>query len=276
MFRPVKRKSKGFTLIEVLVTMVVVSMVLTLVYQAFSKTVQSKDYVEAGNEMYHELRWALNKISLDLTSAYVSRGKNANSLFLGVSKLNPDGIPQDMIHFTSFSHVRYSAAERSSDQCEISYFVVQDPQTEQYVLFRREDYTLDDDLESGGEILDLIDGIIAFNIRYYNGEGWVDDWDSRNYTEMEEQFVEINVEQTEEMVDQVPPGVEIALSMADERGQEVYMTTKVKLPLSSIDLTWTEESGDDDDSTSSGSTNQGGSGSTSGSNSGPAASTANQ
>lgn len=250
MFNTDKKKSRGFTLIEVLVTMVVVSMVLTLIYQAFSKTIESKDYVEAGNEMYHELRWSLNKIALDLSSAYVSKGKNGGSLFLGESKLNAEGIPQDSINFTSFSHIRYSAAERSSDQCEISYFVVQDPTTEQFVLFRREDYTLDDDLESGGEILDLVNGIIAFNIRYYNGEAWVDDWDSRNYLDMEEQFVEINVEQSEEMVDQVPPAVEIALSMADERGQEVYMTTKVKLPLSSIDLTWAEDESDDDDSTS--------------------------
>jgi general secretion pathway protein J len=245
-----KNRSRGFTLLEVIVAVLVISMILTLVWQAFAKTVESKNYVEAGNEMYHQLRWALNKMAYDLSSAYVSRNKNTLSLFLGQSHQNGDGIPQDELNFTSFSHIRYSPTERSSDQCEVGYFILQNPETEQYTLFRREDYTVDEDLTEGGEINELVEGIVAFNIRFYDGEDWSDDWDSRSFQDEDEGFDENSVEQTDVMINAIPIAVEIAASMMDMQGQEVYMTTKVKLMLSTIDIVSDYGESEDSDSDS--------------------------
>jgi general secretion pathway protein J len=266
---PASRRT-GFTLMELMVAIFVIGMVFTIIWSTFSRTVESKKMVEDGNEMYHQLRWAMDKIALDLSSAYVSTGKNNYSQFVAVSQ-NINGIPQDLLHFTSFSHVRYSADEKSSDQCELSYFVVPDPTQEGNVLFRREDFTVDDSLTTGGEVLDLVEGILAFNLKFYNGEEWVDDWDSRTLAQLEEQLAESDIEQTDEMMAQIPLAVEIAMSMADESGQEVFLTTKVKLPLSSIDLKLTDDE-DDEDSDKGSSSNSSGSSGTNSSGSGSSSS----
>lgn len=249
----------GFTLLEVLVAILVLGMIITLIWSAFSRTVESKNYIEAGNEMYHQMRWAINKITYDLSSAYVSKGQKNVSQFIAVSRLNANGIPQDELHFTSFSHIRYSPTERSSDQCELSYFIVQDPASEQFILFRREDYSIDEDLSAGGEVLELVEGIVAFNVRLFDGEEWVEDWDSRNFAELEEDFIEANVEQTEQMIDAIPVAAEIAISMQDERGQEVFLTTKIKLMLSTIDLKGYFEDDDDESNDDSSKTSSSGS-----------------
>lgn len=266
---PVKKHHGGFTLMEIMIALLVLSMIVTMIYGVFAQVVSGKEYVENGNEMYHQMRWAMEKMAYDLSCAYISKGLNSHSQFLGINNQTQEGVPQDILSFTSFSHIRYSADEKSSDQCEISYFVVQDLETETSILFRREDYTVDDDLNEGGEVLELVEGVVAFSVRYYNGEEWTDQWDSRNYAKLTEQFVETLVEQSTDMIDNIPVAVEIAMSMRDPSGQEVYLTTKVKLVLTAIDLKESSDGeGDDDDTTgssSSGKTNSSNS-STSGSN----------
>ena len=240
------RSGSGFTLLEVMVAVFVISTIMTLIWMSYSRTVESKRYVEAGNEMYHSMRWAMEKIAYDLSAAYVSKGKNTRSIFLGLSNQDSNGIPQDAMTFTSFSHIRYNPKEKSSDQAEISYFVLQNPETGLYNLYRREDFTLDDDLLTGGEILELVQNIVVFNLRYYDGEEWSDDWDSRNFSEMGDQIVEAVVEQTDTMIEALPVAVEISMSMRDQEEQEVFMTTKVKLVLSTIDLKESDEDEEDD------------------------------
>ena len=242
--------AKGFTLLEVLVAVFVLGLISTLVWQSFSQTVRSKNYVEAGNEMYHQLRWTLDKLTYDLSCAFIGKGKNEGlSGFVGTNKFAGEGIPQDELNFLSFSHIRYNPEEKSSDQCELGYFVAQDPSSGKFVLFRREDYTLDGN-HDGGEVNELVEGIVAFNLRYFDGESWHDNWDSRNPANSGDQIFEVSGSQTEEMIDQIPIAVEVIVSMVDEDGQEVFMNTKIRLMLSSIDLAISDE---EDDEGSSGS-----------------------
>jgi len=241
-----KKTPKGFTLLEVLVAIFVLGMISTLVWQSFAQTVKAKNYVEAGNEMYHQLRWTLDKITYDLSCAFIGKGENEGLAgFVGNSRFSGDGIPHDELNFLSFSHVRYNPEEKSSDQCEIGYFIAQDPLTEKFTLFRREDYTLDGEHE-GGEINELVEGILAFNIRYYDGESWYDNWDSRNAANSEDHVFEVSPEQTDVMVDTIPIAAEVIISMEDEEGQEVFMTTKIRLMLSSIDLEVSDIEDDDE------------------------------
>lgn len=102
---------------------------------------------------------------------------------------------RDEVHFTSLSHVRTQRNEKASDQCEIAYFVRQSRRRSPdgrftRELVRREDASLDDDVESGGVIYTLIDDVTDVEFEYWEegsdgdeegGGQWVDNWDSRNF-----------------------------------------------------------------------------------------------
>ena len=244
----------GFTLLEVMISITIIGMIVSLIYGSVAKTADSKDSVEQGNDIYHQARWAMDKMESDLSTAFVSKAKNSYTLFYGVSRDGANGYPQDEVHITSFSHIKLdSATTTESDQGEISYFVMNDPESGLPTLYRREDSTVDQDNMDGGEFYDLVQNVLAFNLRYFDGETWVDDWDSRNLTadttdQTDQADVQSEVAQEDVMVNAVPLAVEITMIVGAPNGQEIPFNTKVRVMLSTIDLTTQDEqAGADDD-----------------------------
>ncbi|MEO1269636.1 MAG: type II secretion system protein GspJ [Myxococcota bacterium] len=98
------------------------------------------------------------------------------------------------VHFTAMAHYHTRPNERTSEQAEIAYFVRNSRRRSAdgrftRELVRREDPTLDDDVESGGLIYTLIDDVEEVEFEYWkpgregdeeDGGRWVDSWDSRN------------------------------------------------------------------------------------------------
>lgn len=229
----------GFTLLEVLIAIAIIGMIVSLVYGAFAGTAESKEEIEDGNDIYHQARWALDKMEADLSTAYLSNHPNSYTLFYGVNLFGSDDWPLDEIHFHSFNHVKYNPAARESDQCEVSYYVMENPDTGQMTLYRREDPTPDDENMAGGEIYELADSVLAFNLRYFDGFEWADEWDSRDFSE--EEVTETQVEQYDEMINTLPMAVEATIILAGPRETEIAFHTKIRVVLSSIDLSMIDE-----------------------------------
>ena len=101
------------------------------------------------------------------------------------------------VHFTSMAHIRTQRNERASDQCEIAYFVRTAKRRDaegrlNKELVRREDSSLDDDVEDGGVIYTLIDNVESVKFEFWEegnsgdeegGGKWVGTWDSRRFGE---------------------------------------------------------------------------------------------
>lgn len=254
----------GFTLLEVLVAVAVTAMIMSVVYSTFAQTVKSKEYVEAGNEAYHKARWALDKIAYDLASAFVHKSSNSNSLFYALSH-EVNGMPMDELHFTSFSHVQHNPMLPGSDQCEISYKIAWVSESERFQLWRREDATIDEKNMEGGEELMLVDDIVAFNLRFWDGFTWQDQWDSRPLDAFLFQGGiprEAEFEPTEEMVKATPAAAEITIAVAGPGARPVIFTSKVKIEMSTIYLKALDE--EEDGESSGGTADQGSSNNKSG------------
>ncbi len=250
----------GFTLLEVMIAIGIIGMIVSLIYGSFARTAESKELIEKGNDIYHEMRWALDKMEADLSTAYLTTNENSYTIFYGVNR-DSAGRPVDELHFTSFNHLKFNPEARESDQCEISYFVMENPENGVLTLYRREDATPDEDNTDGGEFYDLAEGIIMFNLRYFDGVDWLDEWDSRDYSS--DEVVDTEVEQNEEMVNAMPMAVEVTIIMKGPRetapgvqpeedlANQIAFHTKIRVVLSSIDLTVIEglegEEDDDDD-----------------------------
>lgn len=167
----------GFTLLEIIISIGILAVILTTIYGAFNSSMRAFTVMENPGDAYGQARLVLNRMSEEIGSIYFA-GKNPNTGLLGEDR-DEDDLPFDSLHFTSLSHIRWVKDSRESELCEIGYYLETDREREKTFLFRREDWNVDGALEEGGITLELAEGIDGLNFRYYDGEEWVDDWDSK-------------------------------------------------------------------------------------------------
>ncbi|MEZ4299089.1 MAG: type II secretion system protein GspJ [Polyangiaceae bacterium] len=182
-----RRRARGVTLLEVLVSLGIIALIATLIYGALDGMSKSRKGLADIGDRYHQGRTALSRITRELQSAYVSAHVPANpalvtrqTIFLGT-----DQSYEDRIDFTSFSHRRLTRNAHESDQCELSYFTSRDPNGKGKVdLVRREDPTIDTNPDKDGVVLVVAEDVAEFDLRYYDPvtQQWTDSWDSSQAT----------------------------------------------------------------------------------------------
>ena len=125
----VKAASRGMTMIEVVVAMGILAMVAVLIHGVIDSLSRGKKAEGMRSDRAHEGREALQRIVRDLSSAYLSLHVPAvqalitsKTAFVGRSS-----IPFDRVDFTAFAHRRTERDSHESDQAEVGYFVVGDP-----------------------------------------------------------------------------------------------------------------------------------------------------
>jgi general secretion pathway protein J len=218
---------RGFTLVEVLLATAVVASLLVIVWGAVAISFDTQAYMYGTLDQYQQVRLTVDRMSRELASAYITEHANKKANLPGPEDLNGaspeellakaeeieealsgadensrprDGAIEtafvgkdDEMHFTSFAHVRTQENEISSDQVEISYFVRNSRKRSRdgrirKELARREDVSLDDDVEDGGIVYVLIEDIEEVEFQYWEqgntedeegGGKWIDRWDSR-------------------------------------------------------------------------------------------------
>lgn len=205
--------SKGFTLLEVLLAIVIGAMVLTVLYASFFQIIKAKDSAESALELYHETTIVFSKMTEDLQAAYprgtvYSDSTSAGSLpyFIG----NKEG-GQSTLSFTSLSR-EPNTNSRDSDQAEISYYLEPIPKGDLFFLMRRENPSIGND--SGGTQYPISESVVEFNVAYVFGgeEELLGEWDSTQ-------------------TGSLPRAVEIKLTMRSPVGEDVTFSTLILLPV---------------------------------------------
>jgi general secretion pathway protein J len=179
--------SRGLTLLEVLVSVAILSMVAMLIYGAAYGLERSKKTVAQMDERYREGRAALRRINSEISSAFLSGHVPINAM-LSVRNtcfIGTNGSPADRIDFTSFSHIRVTRDSHESDQNELSYFGSPDPAVSGKTdLARREQTVIDLDPRRGGPVNVLVDNIDLFDLKYLDPVSgmWQETWDTSQAT----------------------------------------------------------------------------------------------
>lgn len=174
-----KNYSSGFTLIEVMIAIAILSFIVMGVSLFTQSTLNNKEMTERLDNLNHSAFLALHKMSMDLQMAFLLSGPD----FLGTDgkiKTVFKG-SEDQLNFVSFSHVRYFKEAQEADYGEVGYFL-EDSKEEGggKNLMRRESKVIDDNPEEGGTGEVLIDGIKEFHLEYYDStkKEWGKNWDS--------------------------------------------------------------------------------------------------
>jgi general secretion pathway protein J len=215
-----RRTSRGFTLMEVMVAVSIVALMGTMVAMAFQTGINAKEVVEAEADHYRMLRVAMTRMSREIGSAFVSdrydgrRYRDQNDRptnFVG---------ERDRLLFTTFAHQRMYTDAKESDQAVVEYFVESSSERgarSRQDLKRRVNPNVEGRMDRGGTTDVLFEGVKAVEFAYWDSERkeWEDEWDTRRTDQKSK----------------LPTRVRITLVAVDETGKEARYVTQTRLML---------------------------------------------
>jgi general secretion pathway protein J len=185
--RRLPRHARGFTLLEVLISIAILAAITSLLFGAFSALKRSKDGLSRVQDRQREGRLAMARITRELQSAYLSAHMPLNQALLVQKTIfkSERGTPADRLDFTAFANRRLDKNSHVSDQCELSYFGSPNPDGSGTTdLVRRIDTELDLDPTRGGKIEVLATDIDLFDLQYLDAQTgqWQESWDTTQTT----------------------------------------------------------------------------------------------
>ncbi|RYZ07829.1 MAG: prepilin-type N-terminal cleavage/methylation domain-containing protein [Myxococcales bacterium] len=183
----VRRKVRGFTLIEVLISIAILAAITSLLFGAFSALKRSKDGLTRMQDRQREARLAMARMTRELQSAYLSAHLPINQALMIQKTIfrGERGTPADRVDFTAFANMRLEKDSHVSDQCEIAYYGSPNPDgSGTNDLVRRVDSSIDLEPTKGGKVEVLATDIDLFDLQYLDAQTgqWQEGWDTTQST----------------------------------------------------------------------------------------------
>jgi prepilin-type N-terminal cleavage/methylation domain-containing protein len=215
-----KRKS-GFTLFEVLITLSILAVILSILYMTFHQSMMVMADTDDRAEVIQQGRLILERVAGDLKGAILlPRREGAPGFRSGlVGRSTKEGMDfMDRLDFTTSTSLSSSLTEAGWGVGEVGYYLDHQPGVKGLTLFRRQDEALDGDLTRGGRSLAVCDRVRSLGFSYFDRDGKkVKEWNSLEG----------------ERKSQLPYRIEVHLRLEDSRGQVHDFRTHVFLPAAS-------------------------------------------
>ncbi len=177
-FTPVR----GFTLLELMLTLLIVAIVMMFLGGVVVSTIRAQQTVEELTYSAEIGPSLLASIRRDLEAAILPDSEE--EYFKGVDR-GSSSDAQDRLDFAA-AVMSYGAEDEYSTPVfqsvnEVGYQLLpsrSDPG--QNVLYRREDPWIDAEPLQGGRLIEMYHRVRSFNVTYYDGEEWVDEWATKD------------------------------------------------------------------------------------------------
>ncbi len=177
------RRENGFTLVELMLSILLLAVMMSIIYGAVVSTVEAAHRVEEINQGSEIGPAILSQIREDLEGAFLP-ARDAE-WFVALPRKGSTG-DRDRIDFVT-ARMAYGARKDGEDPAfhsvnEVGYQVIDGrPGTDATVgvLYRREDYFIDNEPLRGGHLMEMYDRVRHFHLEFYNGEKWMPDWNSK-------------------------------------------------------------------------------------------------
>ena len=171
---------QAFTLIETMVALGIMVLIASLAWSTMAGTAQMREYLTTEDEITRAGQTAIDRLSRELSLAYLTEHTAAVNTYRTVFIGRDDG-DADTIWFASRAHRRAYRGARESDASELTIFTEKDPQVPSLLaLLHRESPRVDHEPARSGAVLPLATGVTRFDLRYLEGKSgdWLDEWDS--------------------------------------------------------------------------------------------------
>ena len=214
------RGQGGFTLIEVMLALAILTFLMAIMWGSFSQTATNKRAIEAAQDRMHTVRVALMRMSREIEMAYLSQLENTALTERRTFLVGSTHGDVDELAFSAFAHQRLRAGLAEGDTAVISYYGERDPDDPRVLnLMRRETRRLqaEDPKTIAGEAYVLCPNVSRVRFAYYDQKKkeWETDWSTLNASGNQ----------------YLPSHVRITLSVIDERGQEVPYASDARIEM---------------------------------------------
>lgn len=219
-----RRAQGGFTLIEVMIAIAVMTLMMVVAWGSVVQTMNAKKQFEAQQDRFREARSALQRMTLDLEMAYLSANEDRTLPDTRTFFNGSDSGSINSLKFSSFAHQRLYADANEADSTVISYYEGSDrSHSAQKNLLRRETRRLSNEKPESipGEADVLFSNVIKLHLSYFDvrDNEWKETW---------------NTQGVEGSANRLPDRVRISLTFPDEVGKEVTLTTQAKIHLNEV------------------------------------------
>ena len=218
------RRQAGFTLIEVMVSIGILSTITLMLWASRQGAFKTKKGVESKMARYRVARLAMDRILRDVQMAYLSNNnipgteQTPRTYFDGVHR--PD---IDELRFTYFGHQRLYAESKEGDTAAIGYFGQRDKSDGGKLnLWRKETRRIAAErIDNGnipGEAEVIADDVVKLELHYYEPvrKEWLESW---------------RTNQADGMPNRLPSRVKVKLVIRDDRGEELPLESEVRIAM---------------------------------------------
>lgn len=199
--------AKGFTLLEVILAVTILSTLTILSTQAISRALKARTKIQAEVDDVSALRDALRLLRTDINMAFHHRDFEKeiqeqalkSNAPLRAGQTNPTPSPrqtkrsdpttdfigtENEINFITLNAARTVSNIMQADFIEVGYSLKNcsnlTTRKASQCLYRRTQYLLDDDVKTGGNEIVMLENVTEFKLRYINEgkQDWVSTWNS--------------------------------------------------------------------------------------------------
>jgi general secretion pathway protein J len=204
-----KLKQSGFTLMEVMIGVAILSGLSLVMYTTVNNALLAKQRIDSRDQILQTTRVSLNLMIQDLSMAMM-----ANQELLGKEQSSGFKGSENELHFSTFSHFHYLKNGKDSDQVSVSYTLKDNEQGSKNII-RRESSYLTKEIDEGGRSYVILEGVKEVKFEFYdsNRNEWVSEWNSESLSSLKRlpQAVKISLkvleyenEESEEVIREYP------------------------------------------------------------------------
>jgi general secretion pathway protein J len=168
-----ENRSKGFTLVEVLLAITILGIIMATVLGIFTGIISNSRTAEKRAELYQTGRAVLDLLATDIRGLYAQSVGDKQVYFVGQSEnAAGNGLPRLAFLTTNTLSIGTKQAPFLS---EVDYFLEENPEKGMYSLWRRAQTPPQDPYHEGGRAVPVCRIIAKFELEFLQGDDIIKD-----------------------------------------------------------------------------------------------------
>lgn len=168
------RRREGFTLVEILLALAILSVILVLLLSAFTGAARTREALTGRSRDFRQVRIAFDRIGTDLQGAFSSSIRESSALTLREDTLA--GKRASTLVFTAFTLPEIDTGRPPAGVVKIKYFPKVGSDGASIELHREQaDLPFLENRIPLREAI-LAEGLMEFRVELYDGSGWHKEW----------------------------------------------------------------------------------------------------
>lgn len=170
-----RKRSEGFTLVEVLVVTTILSIIFTTLYGAFFSILASRSKIEHELETSREISRFAGRFSMEVKAVFLATN-NAKTIFIS-QKRYVNARPLAQLIFTTLRYPPPEKGDCAGDVVRVSY-IEEETESGKRSLYREVSNPYAEKAEKTVVRALVIEEIEGFDVSFFNGNNWTGAWDS--------------------------------------------------------------------------------------------------